>query len=95
MFKTPRKTTYSDSRCTYESIHDSILSRLSEQDLPIYLGDIAPLARRLNELNVMEARSLFLHVARKWISEDEAQQFGSASRKDEGLRRTVQNHAAA
>lgn len=77
MFCRPRKKFHSDSRVTYESVHEDIMARLDESDTSKYLCDMHPLLEKLNDLSQMEARKLFYTLAKDWMTPEELHSFST------------------
>ncbi len=74
-FRRPRKTTHSDARVGYESVHDGIVARLAEADAAEYMCDMMPLLEKVDVLSQMEARRMFYSIASKWMTDKEANSF--------------------
>tara|TARA_B100001741_G_scaffold107844_2_gene88831 strand:+ start:2901 stop:3863 length:963 start_codon:yes stop_codon:yes gene_type:complete len=77
-FRRPRKTLHSDARSSYESVHESIFTRLDKEDVSLsseYMCDMLPLMEKLDDLSQVEARKLFYQLAFKWMTETEAKGF--------------------
>ena len=79
MFKRPRRTVYSDKRCSYEAVHENIVSRLPQEEHARYLVNMLPLLNNVDTLTPVQARALFAELADGWMTKDEKQGFTSAS----------------
>ena len=75
MFKKPRKTCHSDSRTSYELIHDEIMKRLGEDEQAEYLNDIIPVLEKVDTLSQVEARKMYFRLSKHWMNPEEVKAF--------------------
>jgi hypothetical protein len=84
MFKRPRKTLFSDSRLSYESVHEEIMNRLSDEQRSTYLCDILPLLEKIDQVNQMEARHIYYNAAYDWLTPEQKNCFSGECKDNKG-----------
>ena len=84
MFKKPRKTCHSDARQSYESVHDDIMQRLTDEERASYLCDVMPLLEKIGtDVSASEARKIFYKSATSWMTQQERDSFCDVLQTDQ------------